>query len=103
MAPRRSTPASWTDRRRFRLKIKFAIPPNGLGRVTDDLHQFLNERLGRDGYAVHPDDWSPYMHASAIHLDDHAAVSDVVAWLDARVPAVAPVVCADPTGRGTSL
>src|SRR5271170_6305514 len=99
MAPRRSTPAIWTDRRRFRIKVKFAIPPNGLGRVSDDLHRFLNERLGHGHYAVHPDDWSSYMHASAIHLDDHAAVSDVVAWLDARVPAVTPSAFADATNR----
>jgi hypothetical protein len=91
MGPRRSTPASWTDRRRFRIKVKFGIPPNGLGRVTDDLHLFLSERLGHGCYAVHPDDWSLYMQASAIHFDDHAAVSDVVAWLEARVPAVAPL------------
>ena len=88
MAIRRSAPAIWTDSRRFRIKVKFAIPPNGLGRVADDLHLFLQERLGRGNYAVHPDHWASHMQSSAIHLDDHAAVGDVVAWLEARVPAV---------------
>jgi hypothetical protein len=88
---KRSSPTSWTDARRFRIKVKFAIPPHGLGRVTDDMHRFLQDRLGRGNYAVHPDNWSSHLQASAIHLDDHTAVADVVAWLEARVPAVGQV------------
>jgi hypothetical protein len=89
VSTRRSTPARLTDARRFRIKVKFAIPPAGLGRVTDDLYAWLIARLGRDGYAVHPDTWDGYLQASAVHLDDAAVVTELIAWLEARVPAVA--------------
>ena len=85
---KRAAPAMQVDARRFRVKVKFAIPPGGLGRVADDLHAFLDERLGRGRYAVHPDTWDGYTQASAVHLDDTDAVNEVIGWLTARVPAV---------------
>jgi len=88
MSARRSTSAGKTDAGRFRIKVKFAIPSGGLGRVTDDLYAWLNQRLGRGRYAVHPDRWDGYVQASAVHFDDPDAVNEVVAWLEARVPAV---------------
>jgi hypothetical protein len=88
VSTKRSAPARLTDARRFRIKVKFAIPPDGLGRVTDELYPWLIARLGRDGYAIHPDSWDGYQQASAVHLDDASAVTDLVAWLAARVPAV---------------
>jgi len=89
VSTRRSSPARVTDARRFRIKVKFAIPAAGLGRVTDELYAWLIARLGRDGYAVHPDSWDGYLQASAVHLDDAAAVTELVAWLEARVPTIA--------------
>lgn len=88
MSTRRSSPARVTDAGRFRIKVKFAIPPGGLGRVTDELHGWLDARLGRGRYAVHPDRWQGYVQASAVHLDDTAAIDDLIAWLEQRVPAV---------------
>jgi len=88
MSVKRSTPARLVDARRFRIKVKFAIPPDGLGRVADELYSWLDSRLGRDRYAVHPDTWYPYLQASAVHLDDPLVVPELIAWLEHRVPAV---------------
>ena len=85
---RRSTSAAVDDRRKFRIAIKFAIPPDGLGHVLDELHAWLTARLGRDGYAIHAAAWGGYLDSAAVHLDRAEIVPEVVAWLEARVPAV---------------
>jgi len=56
--------------------------------VLNELHAWLTDRLGRDGYAIHPDSWAGYLDVSAVHLDETGAVPEVVAWLEARLPAV---------------
>jgi hypothetical protein len=96
---KRSTPAAVTDRRRFRISVKFGVPPDGLGRVLDELHSWLTERLGRDGYAILSDTWEGYLDAAAVHLDEPNLVLEVIAWLE-RVPAVEriPSPSVDPLG-----
>lgn len=92
MSTRRSEPSWRADRRRFRIVVKFAIPPSGMGRAIDALHVWLEARLGRGCYAIHPDSWDGYDSAAAVLLDDAAAVEAVVAWLEAHVPTVVRIV-----------
>jgi hypothetical protein len=55
--------------RKFRIRVKFAIPNGGLGSTANELHAWLDSRLGRDGYFVTPADWQGYGQASAVHLE----------------------------------
>lgn len=51
--PRRSTPAAKTDDARFPIRVKFEVPPTGLGRDLDRLHDWLARNVGSGRYAVH--------------------------------------------------
>ncbi len=50
---RRSTPSAKRDDDAFPIRIKLAVPPDGLGKRLDEIHAWLREKLPRDAYAVH--------------------------------------------------
>ena len=50
---RRSTPAWKTDDARFPIRVKFEVPPTGLGRDLDNLNEWLASNVGSGRYAVH--------------------------------------------------
>ena len=50
---RRSTPASKADDARFPIRVKFEVPPTGLGRDLDRLNAWLASNVGSGRYAVH--------------------------------------------------
>ena len=79
-------PARWTQaaalrqaEARFPVRYRMTVPPRGFGRRLDALHAWLGERLGRDGYALHP---APLLGADAVHLylPDIATLTDFRTW-----------------------
>ena len=81
MAERRSPPASKTDDRRFRFRVKFRRPDTGIFPARG-LHDWLTERVGLKGYAIHPVDWNQIGETLAVYFDDPLLFLDLVAYLD---------------------
>lgn len=50
---RRSTPAAKRDDDAFPVRVKLAVPPNGLGSQLNDMHGWLRENLPTETWAVH--------------------------------------------------
>lgn len=50
---RRSTPASVIDDRRFPVRLRVAVPPNGFGQRLNEMHAWLRENVGRGNFATH--------------------------------------------------
>jgi hypothetical protein len=50
---RRSTPSAKRDDDAFPIRIKLAVPPEGLGTKLDVIMAWLRDNLPRDAYAVH--------------------------------------------------
>jgi hypothetical protein len=76
---RRTTPSTKRDDDRFPIRIKLAVPPDGLGKRLDEMQAWLRDNLPRDGYAVH----SARMvggSAMAVHF---LAIDDAAAFLAA--------------------
>jgi hypothetical protein len=78
--PRRANLLQEKDRR-FRVRIKFAIPKGGIRRLTE-IHLWLKDRFGPSGFAVTPAAWEGNIEAFAVHIDDAAAAPDVRAYID---------------------
>lgn len=50
---RRSIPAAKIDERTFGVRVRITVPERGLATNPIDIHQWMDARVGRDGYAVH--------------------------------------------------
>jgi len=50
---RRSTPSAKRDDEAFPVRIKLAVPPEGLGKTLDVITAWLRAELPSDGFAVH--------------------------------------------------
>lgn len=50
---RRSTPAAKRDDDAFPVRVKLAVPPEGLGRSVDAMHDWLGDNLPRGTWACH--------------------------------------------------
>ncbi len=50
---RRTTPAAKRDDDAFPVRIKLAVPPDGLGTALDAITAWLRGNLPRDAFAVH--------------------------------------------------
>ena len=50
---RRSIPAAKIDNRTFGIRVRIEVPDGGLGARSTELHQWMDERVGRHGYASH--------------------------------------------------
>lgn len=72
---RRSTTSAKRDDDAFPIRVKLAVPPDGLGKRLDEMQAWLRSSLPREAYAVH----SARMvsgSAMAVHfigIDDAAA------------------------------
>ncbi|WP_424932107.1 SOS response-associated peptidase [Amaricoccus macauensis] len=51
--PRRSTSQARLDDEAFPVRVKLAIPPQGLGRRLQDVHAWLSAEIGAGHFAVH--------------------------------------------------
>ena len=49
----RSTPAAVKDAAAFGVRARLTVPESGLGAKSDELHHWMDARVGRQGYAVH--------------------------------------------------
>jgi hypothetical protein len=49
----RSTSYAKVDDGTFAVRVKIKIPELGPGKKSDELHRWLDQRLGRSGYALH--------------------------------------------------
>lgn len=50
----RTTPRAKTDALSFAVAVKIVVPERGLGQVSGEIHQFLNDVIGSDNFANHP-------------------------------------------------
>jgi hypothetical protein len=50
---RRSSPAKVHDERRFPVRVRVAVPPQGFGNQLNAMHEWLNEHAGKGNYASH--------------------------------------------------
>ncbi len=50
---RRSTPSAKRDDDAFPIRLKFAVPPEGLGKRVDEINAWLRFSLPPGGFAVH--------------------------------------------------
>ena len=69
------------DEARYRFRIRFTRPPgNGIWH-GEKVSNWLNERLGRDGWRKYPEYWAGHgQYTYAIHLDDHTVIPDLLAF-----------------------
>lgn len=50
---RRSTPSAKRDDDAFPIRLKFAVPPDGLGKRLDEINAWLRSNLPSRAFAVH--------------------------------------------------
>lgn len=50
---RRSTPSAKRDDDAFPIRLKFAVPPEGLGKRLDEINAWLRDYLPAGAFAVH--------------------------------------------------
>lgn len=78
--PRRTrspSPQKRRDELRFPVRIRIEVPKEGFGRQLDEMHLWLTNNAGRDGYAWHADTL-PGVDASAVYLRDEWLVGSFV-------------------------
>lgn len=49
----RTTPSAKRDDDAFPIRVKLAVPPDGLGKDLDAVHAWLRGQLPRDAFAIH--------------------------------------------------
>ena len=50
---RRSVPYAKVDDGTFAVRVKIKVPGDGLGKRCNEIYRWLDERVGRQGYAFH--------------------------------------------------
>lgn len=50
---RRSTPSAKRDDDTFPIRLKFAVPPDGLGKRLDEVNAWLRSYVRPGGFAIH--------------------------------------------------
>jgi len=78
---RRSTPQKQQDQRRFPVMVRVKMPDDGFGKQLNEIHDWLREQCGNNGYAVHSDN-QPGNEAMAIYLNGPALAVGVVERFD---------------------
>jgi len=76
---RRTTPPAQRDDDAFPIRLKFAVPPEGLGKRLDDINDWLKGRLPPAAFAVH-NARALGTSAMAIHFN---AIADAINFLEA--------------------
>jgi len=88
--PRRTrspSPQKRRDEQRFPVRIRIEVPEEGFGRQLDEMHQWLTDNAGRDGFAWHADTL-PGLDASAVFLRDERLVGTFVQQFDLKLVGV---------------
>jgi len=67
--------------RRFPVRIRIAVPPDGLGQRYPQMTTWLDENCGADGWAMTPSGTRGILNdAVSIYFGDAALASAFVAW-----------------------
>ena len=66
--PQRSTPQAKIDEQAFPVRVRSVNPDFGLGRTLDQMYAWLNERVGRESYAIHGGSRGPTGDRIAIYF-----------------------------------
>ena len=78
---RRSTPQRAIDERCFPIRVRFAVPSDGMGYPDGaKMTAWLRENLPKGGFAQHPDSGSSFREAFAVYF---RKVSDAQRFIDA--------------------
>ena len=76
---RRSIPAAKIDDRTFGIRVRIEVPELGLRERSVELHRWMDERLGRQGYAVHGGGFDGYGGQSIfVYCNDPDAIAECV-------------------------
>ena len=77
--------------RRFPVRVRVAVPPNGFGERLNRMHAWLDENCGADGWVMTPSGLCGVVNdAVAVYFSDAALASAFVArWCRQRLPDVA--------------
>jgi hypothetical protein len=77
--------------RRFPVRLRVAVPPNGFGTRLNGMHAWLDENCGTDGWMMTPSGLRGVVNdAVAVYFSDAALASAFVArWCRHRLPDVA--------------
>jgi hypothetical protein len=75
--------------RRFPVRVRIAVPPEGLGRQIEIMHAWLDETCGAEGWGMAPAGLVGVLNdAIAFYFDDaafaHAFVARFLLWLSGR-------------------
>src|SRR5205814_1453850 len=66
--------------RRFPVRVRIAVPPAGLGKRLTQMHEWLDQNAGADGWAITPSGERGVLNdALSIHLADATIASGFVA------------------------
>jgi len=67
------------DERRFRFRARFESPSGaGRWRMEDNIFKWLDQRVGKDNYALHSDGWEGHSRdCYALYFDDHTIIDDL--------------------------
>jgi hypothetical protein len=77
----RHTSRSKTVSRDFEICLRLDMPIGGLGVRIDALHAWLEQRLGRDGYAITAASRASQGDAISVHFDDPDISAELMRWL----------------------
>ncbi len=66
---------------KFRFVIRTRVPALGFGLAGDEIHKWLRDRFGVEGYQMIPADYMG-AHSVGIYLNDAAAIPELVVLLD---------------------
>ncbi|ARE40562.1 hypothetical protein RGUI_2421 [Rhodovulum sp. P5] len=86
---RRSTPQQKIDDKAFPVRVRVEVPENGLGRMLNDMHLWLETHVGRGDYAWHSGGRVSLSDTVALYFRDPAAGTALLAAF--------PLVLADGT------
>ena len=77
---RASMQARLQAERRFPIRVRIAVPPQGLGRQIEIMHGWLDQTCGTDGWAIAPAGFVGIINdAIAFYFDDAAFAHAFVA------------------------
>lgn len=82
---RRSTPKSKQDDRTFPVRIRVAVPAEGLGNTLMEMHAWLTATVGKEGYAFHGGRVPGYEDAMLVYLQDVEIAAELVRRFDLKV------------------
>ena len=77
MPTRSRSPKKRRDEQQFPIRIRFRVPEMGFGRQYDEIHEWLLQHAGREGYAWNSD-CLPGVDAFSVYLRDPELVKPFI-------------------------